>query len=300
MSFRLPLLSAAFLGGTCLLHAAEEPMTAASLFWLTDPQTQVSYVEAANGNLFNELGHHGPAIENQWAGYRMYFNHNLSIDILSKFKPQLELAQSRWYANEALRAEGFGLDNFHVGPEIGLGGVRLWDGEKAVTAETNEKRFAQVIDGNGYAKIRMTTLGIPLAGEKVDLEVAITVFDTHRHAQVEIFVLSAEPVSLVTGLVTHDGLKVIQESDFLLSWGDYDSATARMAFDVGAAVLYNPDDFQRRQSVEKNHLVISKPTRYLTYLITTANALEESDLNQLAEFEAYVRNLSDQFDALVQ
>ena len=47
--------------------------TDGSLFMKKHPEIQLTSVGTENGDLYKQLGHHGPAIENLWVGYRFYF-----------------------------------------------------------------------------------------------------------------------------------------------------------------------------------------------------------------------------------
>ncbi|MBQ2448269.1 MAG: DUF4861 family protein, partial [Bacteroidales bacterium] len=67
-----------------------------SLFWRSD-SIQVSEIFSPEGDLYRKVGHHGPAVENDYMALRIYFNHSGSIDVYSKQKPQLELATAHWY-----------------------------------------------------------------------------------------------------------------------------------------------------------------------------------------------------------
>ena len=80
----------------CAVETSDEKGTAVSLA-MKDEGVQVATVQAADGDLYRQLLHHAPAVENKWAAYRIYFNQHLSVDILSKFQPRLELAEGQWY-----------------------------------------------------------------------------------------------------------------------------------------------------------------------------------------------------------
>ena len=69
--------------------------TDVSMYLKKDSETQLEYVESKSGNLFTRLGHHGPAIENQWYALRLYFSKKTAIDVYSKAKPGLELADKK-------------------------------------------------------------------------------------------------------------------------------------------------------------------------------------------------------------
>ena len=57
------------------------------MYLKSDKNTQLEYIESNRGNLYNKLGHHGPAIENQWYALRLYFSRKAAIDVYSKAKP---------------------------------------------------------------------------------------------------------------------------------------------------------------------------------------------------------------------
>ena len=60
-----------------------------SLFLRNDSATYLNEVSSGLGDLFSALGHHGPAIENEWLGFRIYFDRKASIDVYSKTSPRL-------------------------------------------------------------------------------------------------------------------------------------------------------------------------------------------------------------------
>jgi hypothetical protein len=68
---------------------AAQNKTDISLAWKGSGQ-QESQIESPTGNLYTKLEHHGPAIENEWVGFRMYFDFKTSIDVYSKTRPGLE------------------------------------------------------------------------------------------------------------------------------------------------------------------------------------------------------------------
>ncbi len=89
------------------------------------------------------LRHHGPAIENEWMGLRLYFSEIAAIDVYSKSNLGLELRQGRWYPTPSQQKNGWGSDYYKVGSTVGLGGVRLWDGDKVVSLDPVSNRFTE-------------------------------------------------------------------------------------------------------------------------------------------------------------
>ena len=75
---------------------------------------------------YHSLHHHGIAVESELMAYRIYFDKKQTIDPYCKRKPQLELAQSHWYPNDSLLAEGYGDDILRVSGTVGVGSVKYW------------------------------------------------------------------------------------------------------------------------------------------------------------------------------
>jgi hypothetical protein len=50
----------------------------------------VEEISDPSGDLFRTIGHHGPAVENEWLALRIYFDFKTAIDVYSKVTPGLE------------------------------------------------------------------------------------------------------------------------------------------------------------------------------------------------------------------
>lgn len=262
----------------------------ASLFWKKSGK-QESKISDEKGNLYLKLGHHGPAIENLWVAYRVYFNDAGGVDVYSKFKPQLELKATKWYASKAQKEAHFGSDNFAVGKSVGLGGVKLWDGENFSNLGPVTKRTAEVELNDTVAQIRMTSYGVPYQGQLIDVLYTLSCYANNRHAIIEVSELNGIAVQFATGFPEHADLKMEKASNYLLAWGDYKSHERQAVFNLGTALIYNPKDFEDSRTVGGEHLLISKPSTYLRYVVTSANDKENSDLSSFQAFKEYVLEL---------
>lgn len=89
--------------------------------------------------------HHGVAVESELMAYRIYFDKKQTIDPYCKRKPQLELAQSYWYPNDSLLAEGYGDDILRVSGTVGVGSVKYWNGKKMVHFENVGERSERIV-----------------------------------------------------------------------------------------------------------------------------------------------------------
>jgi len=262
--------------------------TEVSLFLNSDSKKYLSKVSSESGDLFEALGHHGPAIENEWMALRLYFNYKTSVDLYSKSRPGLELRETRWYPTPEQQKNGWGADYYIVGETVGLGGVRLWDGQNVQLLDPVSDRTAVVIKGLSSSYMEMISEGIPYNGEKIGVMVRITVLSGERNAMVEAFALTNSPVHFVTGLNYHEGIEVVQKDGLIATWGVHPPDVAAEPNAVGAAVIYCADDFLMKQDDGKQILLISKPARYLKTYISSANAREP----EINTFEKFLRLIS--------
>ena len=105
--------------------------------------TMPNYV--GKGDTYHSLHHHGVAVESELMAYRIYFDKKQTIDPYCKKKPQLELAQSYWYPNDSLLAEGYGDDILRVSGTVGVGSVKYWNGKKHVHIEPVAERSQRIV-----------------------------------------------------------------------------------------------------------------------------------------------------------
>ena len=136
-------------------------MTDASLFLRSDSATCLNQVSSESGDLYRVLGHHGPAIENEWLGLRLYFDKKAAIDVYSKANRGLELSCYRWYPTPEEQLGGKGADYYKVGPTVGLGGIRLWDGENVVPLHPVSNRSARVVKEGSVSFLEMLSEDVP-------------------------------------------------------------------------------------------------------------------------------------------
>ncbi len=288
MTRSLSLLPILWLSTLCVFA---QNKTAISLRYKNKPDSILSQVHSQSGNLFDSLLHHGPAVENEWLALRMYFDKRASIDVYSKQRQALELEEAKWYPTAAQQKKGWGADYYKVGTTLGLGGVRLWDGEKVIQLDPVTHRGAKVVKEGNAAYMEMLSEGIPYKNGVVDILVRVTVFSGIREAKVEAFALADKEVQFVTGVNYHKGQTVKIDSNYLLTWGLHPEDVAVEKIEIGAAIVFNPTDFETQKDDGTQHLLISKPTKLLSYWITSANQ-KEKKINTLNGFTNSAKQLS--------
>jgi hypothetical protein len=281
---KLSFLAALLFCGICF----GQNNTDTSLYMKSEKITYLSDIGSESGDLYKTIGHHGPAVENEWMALRIYFSDKAAIDVYSKAKPGLELKKAQWYPTPEQQKEGWGADYYKVGATVGLGGIRLWDGEKVVPLNPVTNRLAHVGKTDTTSFMEMTSKGVPYKGKKVDIMVRVTVFSGKREAKVEAFCLSGEKVQFVTGINYFKECETKKGANYIAVWGKHPEDVAAEIVPIGAAIIYNPKDYVKNTDDGTQYLLISKPGKYLETKIISSSA-RESELNTLDKLEAYIK-----------
>ena len=262
--------------------------TDTSLYMKSEKITYLTDIGSESGDLYKTIGHHGPAIENEWMALRIYFSDKVAIDVYSKAKPGLELKKAQWYPTPEQQKEGWGADYYKVASTVGLGGVKLWDGEKVVPLNPVSNRLARVGKTDTTSWMEMISKGIPYKGKKVDILVRVTVTSGKREAKVEAVSLSGDKVQFVTGVNYFKDFQTKKGTNYIAVWGKHPEDVAAEIVEIGAAIIYNPKDYVKNTDDGTQYLLISKPTKSLETKIISSSAREQ-ELNTLDKLEAYIK-----------
>ena len=259
--------------------------TASSLFWKSD-SLQVTEVVSETADLYDELGHGGPAVENSHMILRMFFNDSGAVDLYSKRGRGMELARYGWYPTaEQQELDGAGADAYEVGNTIGCGGFALWDGEKEVKLVATKGRTARAGDTKKGSYVEMIAYGVEYMGDMVDIMVRIEMNVKSRIASMSAQELSGKKVRFLTGVNFHEGQKVLMEQKHVTVWGTH--PVEGQAFPVGAAVMFSDKDFPTVEKTEEMVRIISVPVAEVKTKIMAAST-KEAELNSAKRFEEYV------------
>jgi hypothetical protein len=281
---KLSFMAALLFGFVCF----GQNNTDTSLYMKAEKISYLTDIGSESGDLYSVIGHHGPAIENEWMALRIYFSDKVAIDVYNKAKKGLELKQAHWYPTPEQQKEGWGADYYKVGATVGLGGVRLWDGAKVVPLNPVTNRLARVGKTATTSWMEMISKGVPYKGKKVDIMVRVTVFSGKREAKVEAFSLNGESVQFVTGVNYFKGFETKKGANYIAVWGKHPEDVAAEIIEVGAAIKYNPKDYVKNSDDGTQYLLISKPTKHLETQIVSACA-RETEINTLDKLEAYIK-----------
>lgn len=260
--------------GASICPVQAENMTDVSLKW-KDSAKQEAEIRSESGDLFTKVAHHGPAVENEWMGVRIYFDKKCAIDVYNKQRVGLELAEASWYPTEEQQADGWGADQYKAGTTLGLGGVRLWDGEKVVPLDPVTKRTARVRKEADFSQIEMLSEGVPYKGGTVDVLIRVTAYSGFRDMRVEAFALGDEPVEFVTGINYWDTSTIYEGNNFIATWGIHPEDVAAFQMEIGGAILFNPEDFSQTIKTDSEFLLVARPGRTLSTWIASGCEKEE-------------------------
>ena len=162
--------------------------------------TMPNYV--GKGDTYHSLHHHGVAVESEQMAYRIYFDKKQTIDVYCKRKPQLELAQSYWYPNDSLLAEGYGDDILRVSGTVGVGSVKYWNGKKHVHIEPVAERSQRIVSRKkDQATIEVAVKGWEVEDKDVEMTTRYTMQAGHRDMRCDVSISEAVE-GLCTGVQT--------------------------------------------------------------------------------------------------
>lgn len=262
--------------------------TDTSLYMKSDKITYLTDIGSESGDLYKTIGHHGPAIENEWMALRIYFSEKAAIDVYSKVNPGLELRKANWYPTAEQQKQGWGADYYKVANTVGLGGVKLWDGEKLIPLNPVTNRLARVGKTDTSSYMEMISKGVPYKGKKVDILVRVTVFSGKREATVEAVCLSKCKVQFVTGVNYFKDFKSDKGANYIAVWGMHPEDVAAENIEIGAAIKYNPKDYVKNIDDGTQYLLVSKPANRIETTIISACA-KEKEINTFEKLVSYLK-----------
>lgn len=166
--------------------------------------------ERGSASLFGLVHSHGPIFENEYCGFRIYFDHRQTVDLYGKARKGLELKDTQFYPSKEQKEAGYGDDVLWVGNSYGLGALRGWDGERQTMFDDLDHRTMSVVATGPVRSIVEVTdsrWNTRNAGKKpITMTTRYTVWAGRRDCGVDIrFAQPAKGYDFATGLVNVDG-----------------------------------------------------------------------------------------------
>ena len=170
---------------------------------------------------------------------------------------------------------------------MGLGGVRLWDGENEIPLQTTAGRRTRVGRTEKGAFMEMLSYGVPYQSETVDISFRVDVFDDSRWARVSVRELNGKPIRYTTGINYHPGAEIRQETGLIAVWGVHPANISAHPTPIGAAIRFSPADFPEIEDNGEAFRLFSLPLAGFSTWIISAS-VKESELDSPERFFPFV------------
>ena len=264
--------------------------------------TMPNYV--GKGDTYHSLHHHGVAVESEQMAYRIYFDKKQTIDVYCKRKPQLELAQSYWYPNDSLLAEGYGDDILRVSGTVGVGSVKYWNGKKHVHIEPVAERSQRIVSRKkDQATIEVAVKGWEVEDKDVEMTTRYTMQAGHRDMRCDVSISEAVE-GLCTGVQTIPAKGANQQSEILnlkldngvllASWGtDWPvNDTVKYAKETVGLAVFIPKAYAGEIVQDQSNLLCLLKGSTPHFYLTVCGATKENHpvATSATEWYEYLRN----------
>lgn len=169
------------------------PKRVYAAMFIADPrkgkhQPVQSITVPGTSNIYSMVRPHGPVLESELVGYRLYFNEKQTPDIYGKFNKGLEIEESQFYPTDEQLAKGFGDDVLRVFDSCGPGALKGWDGQKATHITPVGTRTERIIS---YGPVRVIAeievTDWQYQGSELDMMTRYTLYAGHRDLHIEAF-----------------------------------------------------------------------------------------------------------------
>ena len=255
-------------------------------------------------NVYNLIYGHGPMMESELVGYRIYFNQKQTIDPYGKFKQRLELESCSFYPTDDQLAAGYGDDVLMVGNSCGIGALKGWDGNKATHIEPIASRTERVVTyGPVRAILEVAVKGWNYQNSLMDMTQRYILYAGHRDLQIDCsFGEPLQEQTFVTGVQRIMGTETVMESDhegLVGSWGRHwpVTDTVKYAKETIGIATYVPQRYVRQEvSDPDNYLyLLSAPkSNYFTYYTMFTSRKEEFGYPDAPSWFDYMREWKEQ------
>ena len=262
------------------------------------------FIAAPEDNMYNNLHHHGPAIESELTAYRIYFDKKQTVDLYGKVVKGIELPTTMWYPTDQQLIDKYGDDVLYVGGSVGLGALKGWDGQKSIHLDPMTGREARILaTGPVRAIMEMTTYGWQYKGQIIDMSSRYTIYAGHRDVCVQnrISGLNVQALEFSTG-ITKLRRGDVMETDregMIANWGRDFPVTDTVKYPmqtVGLGISI-PERYVVKPATDNvNYLYVVKPDAKgeINYRITFVAEKEEFGYKTPEAFFQYIRAWKDE------
>lgn len=260
-----------------------------------------------SANVYNLIYGHGPMMESELVGYRIYFNQKQTLDPYGKFIKRLELASCSFYPSDKQLAEGYGDDVLMVGNSCGIGALKGWDGKQATHMEPIASRTERVVSsGPVRAILEVTVKGWSYQGTTLNLTQRYLLYAGHRDLQIDVIASTEEQkeITFATGVQHIMGTETVMESDhcgLVGSWGRHWPVTDTVKYakeTIGIATSI-PQRYVKQEVEDKDNYLyevkLPQNGRFTYHTMFTSRKEQFGFADEKAWF-AYMRQWKEQLE----
>ena len=206
----------------------------------------------ASSNPYQYVFPHGPLLESEYVGFRIYCDHRQSVDYYGHRQKQVELPETAFYPSKEQKSNGYGDDVLYTGSTYGCGTMHGWDGSTSVMFQNVRSRTYTLLASGPLRTIiqtvnkawRVTESSLP-----VDVTTRYILCARHRDVKVEVsFSRPVPDLQLSTGVTDIVGSEAITDKSGLRGcWGTACAGNNPKVYDthtVGLAVCV-PREYYR-------------------------------------------------------
>lgn len=178
----------------------------------------------AETNPYQYIFPHGPLMESEYVGFRIYCDHRQSVDYYGHRIKQLELAETAFYPSAEQKATTYGDDVLYTGSTYGCGTMHGWNGNKSVMFE-NVRNRTYTLRAEGPLRTIIETVNkgwrITPESKPVDVRTRYILYAGHRDVMVDVkFSRPVADLALSTGVTDIIGSEKLSDGKGLLGcWG---------------------------------------------------------------------------------
>lgn len=206
----------------------------------------------AETNPYQYIFPHGPLMESELVGFRIYCDHRQSVDYYGHRVKQLELAETAFYPSKEQKETTYGDDVLYTGSTYGCGTMHGWDGKKSVMYnDVRNRTYTLVAEGPLRTIIETVNKAwrITPDAKPVDVRTRYILYAGHRDVMVDVkFSRPVSDLQLSTGVTDILGSEKLSDGKGLLGcWGTALAGNNPAVYEnrtVGLAVCVPKDIFK--------------------------------------------------------
>lgn len=270
-------------------------------------------VDRGSATPYSAVHHHGPAFENEYAAFRLYFDHRQTVDLYGKVRKGLELKDTQFYPTEQQKKDGYGDDVLWCGNSFGLGALRGWDGKDQVMLDDVDHRTMKVLaSGPVRAVVEVVDLGWNTGNtgkSPVNMTTRYSAFSGRRDVTVDVtFTKPATGYEFTTGIVNVKGSQELTDKHGLRGcWGtDWPVALKDSAGHkpetVGLAIYIPEKNIIKELPANQDNypfVVNTAGTRSLSYAVNFCSDNESFGYHSAKEWMGYLKEWKKQMESPV-